>query len=172
MENHLHAEFDFIIPPNLIQGVKYEHYVGGKIKLVQKYLAPTPSTAPSSMAGSWVREPGQDFFNLSTMFGGSLFRYYSSAQDPLKSIIFDPKSSTEFLNPSPFCALIWAVYASPGPVPSRTGPSDSVKQKDLIIRSLDVFQPIEVVRAAEIDNDIEGREPPNGSGAGATCIIA
>ncbi|KAJ7736066.1 hypothetical protein B0H14DRAFT_2639049 [Mycena olivaceomarginata] len=65
------------------------------------------------------------------------------------------------------CALVWAVYASPVPVPQQTGPSDSVKRKDPVIRSSDVFQPIEVVRAPEIDNDIEGRDNGGTSGANA-----
>ncbi|KAJ7248693.1 hypothetical protein C8J57DRAFT_1522175 [Mycena rebaudengoi] len=68
-----------------------------------------------------------------------------------------------------YCAVVWAVHAAPLPVPQNTVPSDSVDQKDPIIRTTDVFEPIEVMHKAQID--IEGRES-GGSGGYAYCVIA
>ncbi|KAJ6474137.1 hypothetical protein C8R45DRAFT_1103139 [Mycena sanguinolenta] len=75
-----------------------------------------------------------------------------------------------------YCSLVWAVYATPIPVPQDT--TGSVEQRDPIIRAADVFQPIALGRAAQIDveGSIEGRDPPcppnNPDCDGSYCVIA
>ncbi|KAJ7839384.1 hypothetical protein B0H14DRAFT_3458789 [Mycena olivaceomarginata] len=69
-----------------------------------------------------------------------------------------------------YCALVWAVSAAPAPVPQQSVPSDSIEQKHPIIHETDVFQPINVLRAVEIE--MEKREHGDDNDIVAYCIIA
>ncbi|KAJ7808600.1 hypothetical protein B0H14DRAFT_3482185 [Mycena olivaceomarginata] len=69
-----------------------------------------------------------------------------------------------------YCAMMWAVYAAPVPAPQEIAPADTADSKDPdpIIRAPNVFRPIDIARAVEIE--IEARE--HGDSTNNYCVIA